>query len=66
MWMPRFKWNLAAKKNFYRGIYRLLAFLFVYTDILNSSIIETRKVHGSVPAKALAVNIFKNDIFHYW
>lgn len=64
--MPRFKWNLAAKKNFYRGIYRLLAFLFVYTDILNSSIIETRKVLGSVPAKALAVNIFKNDIFHYW
>lgn len=62
MWMPRFKWNLAAKKNFYRGIYRLLAFLFVYTDILNSSIIETI---GSVPAKALAVNIFKNDIFHY-
>lgn len=65
MWMLRFKWNLVVKKNFYRGIYRLLVFLFVYIDILNLLIIKIRKVFGLVFVKVLVVNIFKNDIFYY-
>lgn len=56
--MLRFKWNLVVKKNFYRGIYRLLVFLFVYIDILNLLIIEIRKVFGLVFVKVLVVNIF--------